>query len=143
MNSLAMRLVGFSAVLGLMACSNPTGVYRGTTTQTVTSGGQTSTTTLGGDTVIVFASADPNQVVFESGGLAYTATKSGDVLTFQGGQAATRTESNGMSNTTLTSGTGTMTSTSLTLNLMLTISQTGNGQTVNSNATLAFTGAKI
>ncbi len=119
------------------------GVYRGTTTQTVSANGASSTTTLGGDTVLIFASSDPNSLVFESGGLAYVATKSGDALNFAGGQTATRTESNGMSTTSLTSGTGTLTATSLTLNLVLTVSQTGGGQTQNSNVTLAFSGQKI
>lgn len=141
--SAALRPVVVFAVFALSACSNPVGVYRGTTTQTITSGGQTQTTTLGGDIVTIFASADPNALVFESTGLAYTATKSGDALTFPGGQASTRTEANGNSSTTLTSGTGTLTPTSLTLNLMLTISQTGGGQTQNSNATISFTGTKI
>jgi hypothetical protein len=143
MNTLATRLVGLSALLGLVACSNPTGIYRGTSTQTATGNGQTATTTLSGDYVTVFASSDPNQLVFESGALAFTATKAGDALTFQGGQASTRTESNGMSSTTLTSGTGTMTATSLSLSLVLTVSQTGGGQTSNTNVTVSFTGQKI
>ncbi|MBL8920856.1 MAG: hypothetical protein JNJ54_18480 [Myxococcaceae bacterium] len=131
------------AVLALSACSNPIGIYRGTTTQTLSAGGMTQTKTIAGDLVTVFASNDPNSLVFESTGLAYTATKSGDALTFPGGQAQTITETNGMSSTTLTSGTGTLTTTSLTLNLLLTVSQTGGGQTQNTNATIAFTGQKI
>ena len=141
--STAMRSMMVLAVLVFSACSNPVGIYRGTTTQTVSANGASSTTTLGGDVIQVFASTDPNSLVFESGGLAYTATKNGDALTFTGGQAATRTESNGMSSTTLTSGTGTLTTTSLTLNLVLTVSQTGGGTTQNSNVTLAFSGQKI
>ncbi|MBL8940032.1 MAG: hypothetical protein JNM69_36105 [Archangium sp.] len=131
------------AVLALSACSNPVGVYRGSTTQTVSSGGQSSTKTITGDIVTVFASSDPNQLVFESTGLALTATKNGDALTFAGGQTQSITETSGMSSTSLTSGTGSITSTSLTLNLTLTISQTGGGQTQNSTAMLAYTGQKI
>lgn len=141
--STAMRSMMVLAVLAFSACSNPVGIYRGTSTQTQSANGQTQTTTITGDTVAIFASADPNSIVIESGGLAYTATKSGDSLTFQPGQAFSQTQSNGMSSTTLTSGTGTLTATSLTVNLVLTTSQTGGGQTQNTNVTLAFTGSKI
>lgn len=142
--STILRSAVVLAVLALSACSNPSGIYRGSTTQTVSSGGQTATTTIAGDYVTVFASTDPNQLVFEAGGeLAYTATKNGDSLTFTGGQTKTITETAGMATTSLTSGTGTMTATSLTLNLTLTTSQTGNGQTVNSTVMVAFTGQKI
>lgn len=138
-----MRSVVILAVLVLSACSNPVGVYRGTSTQTISANGQTETVTLGGAIVQVFASADPNALVFEVGDLAFTATKTGDALSFPGGQAQTQTQSNGNSSTTLSSGTGTLTATSLTLNLVLTTSQTGNGQTVNQNIMASFTGTKI
>lgn len=143
MNSLATRLAAVVAVAGLSACGGPTGVYRGTTSQTLASNGATQTKTITGDTVTIFPSQEGNQLVFESTGLAFTATKNGDSLTFTGGQAYTVTESTGMSSTTLTSGTGSLSSTTLTLNMMLTISQTGGGQTQNSTATLAFTGQKL
>lgn len=131
------------AGLALVGCSNPVGVYRGSTTQTISSGGMSSTKTLTGDIVSVFASSDPNSLVFEATGLALTATKNGDALTFVGGQSASVTETSGMSTTSLTAGTGSLTATSLTLNLTLTISQTGGGQTSNSTAMVSFTGQKI
>ncbi len=130
-------------VLVFSACSNPMGVYRGSTTQTSSFGGMSSTRTVTGDIVTIFSSNDPNSVVIESGGLAFTATKNGDALTFAGGQAQTITETNGMSSTTLTSGTGSLTATSLTVNLTLTQSQTSMGQTANGTVMLAFTGQKI
>lgn len=142
-SSFALRLVVVLVGIIASACSNPVGVYRGTTTQTVTGGGQTETTTLTGDIITVFSSVDPNQLVFEASGLALTATRSGESLTFQGGQPSGRTQATGMSSTTVTSGTGSLTPTTLTINLMLSLSQTGNGQTSNSNATIAFTGQKI
>lgn len=141
--STILRSAVVLAVLAFSACSNPVGIYRGSTTQTVSSGGTSSTKTITGDIVSVFASSDPNALVFESTGLALTATKNGDALTFAGGQTQSITETGGMSSTSLTSGTGSITSTSLTLNLTLTISQTGNGQTQNSTAMLAYTGQKI
>ncbi|MDP1915916.1 MAG: hypothetical protein Q8L14_06715 [Myxococcales bacterium] len=141
--STAMRSMVVLAVFAFSACSNPVGIYRGSTTQTSSSGGTSSTRTVTGDIVTIFASNDPNSVVIESGGLAFTATKNGDALTFAGGQAQTVTETNGMSSTTLTSGTGSLTTTSLTVNLTLTQSQTANGQTANGTVMLAFTGQKI
>ena len=131
------------AALVVSACSNPTGVYSGSTTSTVSSGGTSSTRTVTGDIVSVFASNDPNAIVVESSGLAFKATKNSDALTFAGGQAQTVTETNGMSSTALTTGTGSLTTTSLTINLTLTQSQTSMGQTSNSTIMLAFTGQKI
>lgn len=143
MNFLATRLAAVVAVVGLSACGGASGVYRGTTTQTITAGGSATTKTLSGDIVTIFNSAEANQLVFESSGLAYTATRNGDTLTFQGGQTSSVMETNGNSSTSLTSGTGSITATSLTLNLTLTISQTGGGNTTNATATLAFTGQKL
>jgi hypothetical protein len=141
--SQTVRVVVAVAAFALTACSNPVAVYRGSTTQTTSEGGQSVTKTITGDTVNVFASAEANTLVFESGGLAYTATKNGDSFTFVGGQTQTVTETNGTSNTSLTSGTGTTSGNSLTLNLTLTYSQTGGGQTRNGTVMLQFTGQKI
>ncbi len=143
MNFLATRLAAVVAVIGLSACGGPAGVYRGTTTQTITSGGTATTKTLSGDIVTIFNSAEANQLVFESTGLAYTATRSGDTLTFQSGQTSSVMETNGNSSTSLTSGTGTLSASALSINLTLTISQTGGGNTTNATATLAFTGQKL
>jgi|JI10StandDraft_1071094.scaffolds.fasta_scaffold39707_5 hypothetical protein len=141
--STILRSAVVLAVLALSACSNPIGVYRGSTTSTTTGPGGSATRTVTGDLATIFASADPNSVVIEASGLAFTATKNGDSLTFPGGQAQSVTETTGSSNTSLTSGTGTLTSTSLTMNLTLTFSQTQNGQTGNGTIMATFTGQKI
>lgn len=141
--STILRSAVVLAVLALSACSNPVGIYRGSTTSTTTGPGGSSTRTVTGDLATVFASADPNSIVIETSGLAFTATKSGDSLTFPGGQAQSVTEANGSSNTSLTSGTGTLTNTNLTLNLTLTYTQTQNGQTGNGTIMATFTGQKI
>lgn len=138
--STAMRSMVVLAVLAFSACSNPVGIYRGSTTQTASAGGASSTRTVTGDIYTIFASSDPNAIVVEAGGLAFTATKSGDSLTFPGGQAQNITETNGMSTTTLTSGTGTLTATSLTVNLTITQTQTG---AQNTTIMVAFNGQKI
>lgn len=111
--------------------------------QTFAANGASSTTTITGDIVSIFASAEANALVFEAGGVAYTATRSGESLTFPSGQSVTVTETNGMSSRQLTSGSGTLTATSLTLNLSLLQNQTAQGQTTNVNVTVAFNGQKI
>lgn len=141
--STILRSAVVLAVLAFSACSNPIGVYRGSTTTTTTGAGGTATRTVTGDLATIFASADPNSVVVEASGLAFTATKNGDSLTFPGGQAQSVTEATGSSNTSLTSGTGTLTSTNLTMNLTLTYTQTQNGQSANGTIMATFTGQKI
>jgi hypothetical protein len=139
----AVRSMLVLAAFMLSACSNPVGIYRGSTTQTSNFGGTSSTRTVTGDLITLFASSDPNSIVVEAGGLAFTATKSGDALTFAGGQTQSVMETSGMSTTTLTSGTGSLTATSLTINLTLTTSQTASGQTANGTVMVTFTGTKI
>lgn len=136
-------LLGLAGVLAMSGCGAPTGVYRGTVTQTNSANGASTTSTTTGTTVNVFASVDPAQIVFDLGSYGYTAQKTGDNLTFQGGQVVSSTFDNGMSTTTLTSGSGTLTGNTLTLSLTLTGSSTSNGQTQNTTSMVSFTGTKI
>jgi hypothetical protein len=140
---LTRSVVLFVAVLTCACGGPPVTVYRGATTQTTNVGGQSTTRTTQGDAYTVVAGNDPNTVIIETGGTAFTATRNNDALTFAGGQSVTVTETNAMSSTSLTSGTGTLTATSLTMNLTLTSSQTQNGMTANGTVMLQFTGQRL